>query len=237
MAIRVSLSHPLHYIDQNGVHRKLYGSQDRFYFQAYSDLALAGMLRIGDLYFPNAAPDYFAHYGQNAVNDDQGTRFTDYDVSYPVPQTIRGSSQQWGPLPANVLSIGLRLFFNFEFIASDGSRITWSRCRVQGINSRDDTGVMSGDISVDKDITLTFEFYPFNPDDGPEQTPQGSYSITIPAGTSEINDYHTQYFNFSWSYMKRTVTIDGVGTFTFPGSYHPWNNSSSIQAYKIHLGG
>lgn len=235
MAIRVSLSHPLHYIDQNGVHRKLYGSQDRFYFQAYSDPALAGMLRIGDLYFPNASPYYFAYYGQHVVNNDQGTRFTDYDVSYPVPQTIRGSTQQWGPLPAKVLSIGLRLFFNFSFGSGslDGSAIHWNICRVQGINSQNDTG----DISVDKDITLTFEFYSFNPDDMPGQTPQGSYSITIPAGTSEINDYHTQFLNFSWRYAKRTVTIDGVGTFTFPVAQTPWNDASTVRAYKIHLGG
>lgn len=237
MAIRVSLSHPLHYIDQNGVHRKLYGSQDRFYFQRSSDIALAGMLRIGDLYFPNAAPTYFPSYGQDHKDNDQGIRVTDYDVSYPVPQTIRGTSSQWGALPAKVLSIGLRLFFNFVFISSDNSRINWNICRVQGINSQDDTGAISGDISVDKDITLTFEFYSFNPDDQPGQTPRGSYSITIPAGTSEINDYHTQFFNFPWYYMKRTVTIDGVGTFTFPTVYGPWNDGRSIQVYKIHLGG
>lgn len=237
MAIRVSLSHPLHYIDQNGVHRKLYGSQDRFYFQGYSDLALAGMLRIGDLYFPNAAPLYFSRYGQGHEGNDQGTRFTDYDVSYPVPQTIRGSTRLWGPLPAKVLSIGLRLFFNFTFLSSDNSRIDWGRCRVQGINSHDDIGAVSGDISVDKDITLTFEFYSFDPDDRPGQTPQGSYSITIPAGTSEIDGSHTRFFNFSWYYMKRTVTIDGVGTFTFPTAYSPWNNERSIWAYEIHLGG
>lgn len=233
MAIRVSLSHPLHYIDQNGVHRKLYGAQDRFYFQAYSDPALAGMLRIGDLYFPNASPLYFAYYGQNNVNNDQGTRFTDYDVSYPVPQTIRGTSPMWGAVPAKVLSIGLRLFFNFRFPSSDNSQITWNRCRVQGINNQDDVG----EISVDKDITLTFEFYSFNPDDMPGQIPRGSYSITIPAGTSEINNHHSQFFNFSWYYMKRTVTIDGVGTFTFPVSYSPWNGPSAVQVYKIHLGG
>lgn len=238
MAIRVSLSRPLHYIDQNGVHRKLYGSQDRFYFRENSDEALAGMLRKGDLYFSNASPLYFSRYGGNPGNDE-GTRFTDHDVSYPVPQTIRGSTQQWGPVPAKVLSIGLRLFFNFSFGSgsSDGSRIQWNRCRVQGINSRDDTGLLRGDISVDKDITLTFEFYSFDPDDRPGQTPRGSYSITIPAGTSEINNSHSQFLSFSWYYAKRTVTIDGVGTFTFPAVYSPWNNSSSVQAYKIHLGG
>lgn len=235
MAIRVSLSHPLHYIDQNGVTRKLYGSQDRFYFQGSSDIALAGMLRIGDLYFPNAAPLYF--HGQGHEGNGQGIRVTDYDVSYPVPQTIRGTSSHWGVLPAKVLSIGLRLFFNFEFISSDNSRIDWDICRVQGINSQDDTGAVSGDISVDKDITLTFEFYSSNPDNGPEQTPRGSYSITIPAGTSEINGHYAQSFYFSWYYMKRTVTIDGVGTFTFPTVYSPWNNVSSIRVYKIHLGG
>jgi hypothetical protein len=236
MAIRVSLSHPLHYIDQNGVHRKLYGSQDPFYFQGSYDIALAGMLRIGDLYFPNATSHYFAYYGGN-VGNDQGARFTDHNISYPVPQTIRGTSLQWGALPAKVLSIGLRLFFDFEFPTSDNSRIQWSGCRVQGINSQDDTGAVSGDMSVDKDITLTFEFYSFNPDDMPWQTPQGSYSITIPAGTSEINGYHTQFFNFSWTYVKRTVTIDGVGTFTFPVVYSPWNNHNTVRAYAIHLGG
>lgn len=236
MAIRVSLSRPLHYIDQNGVHRKLYGSQDRFYFRGNSDEALAGMLRKGDLYFSNASPLYFSYYGGNPDNDE-GTRFTDHNISYPVPQTIRGSTQQWGPVPAKVLSIGLRLFFNFSFVFSSDSGIQWDRCRVQGINSQDDTGSSMGDISVDKDITLTFEFYSFDPDDRPGQTPQGSYSITIPAGTSEINDSHSQFLDFSWSYAKRTVTIDGVGTFTFPTVYAPWTNSSSVRAYKIHLGG
>ena len=236
MAIRVSLSHPLHYIDQNGVHRKLYGSQDRFYFLGNSDNALAGMLRIGDLYFPNASPLYFAHYGGSA---DEGTRFTDYDISYPVPQTIRGTSQMFGVVPAKVLSIGLRLFFNFRFGSgsSSGAAIRWDICRVQGINGQGDTGATGGDISVDKDITITFEFYSFNPDDMPGQTPHGSYSFTIPAGTSAIQDYHVQYLNFSWHYMKRTVTIDGVGTFTFPVSQAPWNNDTSVQTYKIHLGG
>lgn len=235
MAIRVSLSHPLHYIDQNGVHRKLYGSQDRFYFRGNLDNALAGMLRIGDLYFPNASPLYFAHYG----GDDEGTKVTDYDISYPVPQTIRGTTQAFGVVPTKVLSIGLRLFFNFQFGlgSSDGSAIYWNICRVQGINSQSNTGATEGDISVDKDITITFEFYSFNPDDEPGQTPQGSYSFTIPAGTSDIQDMHNQYLPFTWHYMKRTVTIDGVGTFTFPVSYAPWNDSTTVQSYKIHLGG
>ena len=146
-----------------------------------------------------------------------------------------------GVVPTKVLSIGLRLFFNFQFGSgsASGSAIHWDICRVQGINSRDNTGAGGGggDISVDKDITITFEFYSSNPDDRPGQTPQGSYSFTIPAGTSNIQGNHVQYLNFSWYYMKRTVTIDGVGTFTFPVSYSPWNESTTVRSYKIHLGG